>query len=157
MNKTELKKIVDQADQHCRSRGARLTHRRKQVLSGLLKSQKALSAYELMDVCQAEYGENLPAMSAYRILDFLQQEHLVHKLKLANKYVACAHIACEHAHEVPQFLICNQCQKVKEIGISKLTITKLRKHVEQAGYRLASPQMELNCVCETCLSGVELQ
>lgn len=147
-----VQRILDHAERHCQSHGARLTNKRKQVLSGLLQSDKALSAYELLDFYKAEYGVNLAAMSVYRILDFLQDEHLVHKLNLANKYVACAHIACDHEHAVPQFLICSQCQKVKEISISKSTIDELEQNVELAGFHLASPQLEMNCICENCMS-----
>ena len=56
-------------------------------------------------------------MSVYRILDFLIHEELVHKLETASLYIACAHIACDHQHETPQFLICDRCFTVKEIGI----------------------------------------
>lgn len=147
----KVKQIIDHAEQHCRTHGSRLTNKRKQVLSGLLQSEKALSAYELIDLCKAEFGETLPAMSIYRILDFLQDEHLVHKLNLANKYVACAHITCNHDHATPQFLICGQCQKVKEISISKSTIAELQKNVEHAGFHLISPQLEMNCICKNCM------
>lgn len=151
---SKINQIIDHAEQHCKSHGSRLTDKRKQVLSGLLKSEKALSAYELIDICKAEYGEAMPAMSMYRILDFLQSEHLVHKLNLANKYIACSHIACDHDHEVPQFLICSECQKVEEISISKSTISELQKNVEHAGFRLVTPQLEMNCICEDCLASV---
>ena len=103
--------IVQQAEQHCKARGARLTTKRKQVLAGLIQSNKALSAYELIDFCKKHYGESIPAMSVYRILEFLKDEHLVHKLNLANKYVACAYISCDHAHGIPQFLICGKMQQ----------------------------------------------
>ena len=147
-----IQQIIDRAEQHCSAHGSRLTNRRKQVLSGLLQSEKALSAYELIDFCKARFGEAIPVMTVYRILDFLQDEHLAHKLNLANKYVACAHITCDHAHAVPQFLICGQCQKVREIRIDKSIIAGLRNNVEQAGYHLASPQLEMNCVCATCMA-----
>lgn len=146
-----VNKIIDHAEQYCKTHGSRLTSKRKQVLSGLLKSGKALSAYELIDICKAEYGEALPAMSMYRILDFLKDEHLVHKLNLANKYVACAHITCDHDHAVPQFLICGECQKVTEISIKKSTIEELKGNVEDAGFSLKSPQLEMNCICHSCL------
>lgn len=149
---TRVEKIIDHAEQQCIAQGSRLTTKRKQVLSGLLKSKKALSAYELIDFCKAEYGETMPAMSIYRILDFLQEEHLVHRLRLANKYVACAHITCDHAHEVPQFLICGKCQKVKEISISKTTRAELQESAGEAGFHLASPQLEMDCVCDNCLN-----
>jgi len=93
----------------------------------------------------------MPAMSIYRILEFLEDEHLVHKLSLANKYVACAHISCSHAHAVPQFLICRQCSKVKEIGIKPAMIDELRASVNEAGFKLISPQLEMNCLCEGCI------
>jgi len=118
----------------------------------LLQSEKALSAYELVEYCKNEFGEKLPAMSVYRILDFLQDEQLVHKLNLANKYVACAHITCNHEHQVPQFLICDNCQKVKEISINKSTIDTLQSNVEKAGFHLVSPQLEMNCLCKQCLN-----
>ena len=148
MNSVES--IIQHAEQHCDRRGSRLTQKRKQVLTGLVKSDKALSAYELIDFCKQEYGESLPAMSVYRILDFLESELLVHKLNLANKYVACMHISCDHAHAVPQFLICKNCSIVKEITVEESTISDLGNTVKGAGYQLLSPQIELNCLCDNC-------
>ena len=130
--------------------GAKLTTKRKHVLGALLKSGKALSAYELIDLCKEEYDETLPAMSMYRILDFLQEEGLVHKLNLANKFVACSHITCDHAHAIPQFLICGSCQKVEEISIPADTIGVLQQNVKDAGFHLVSSQLEMNCICDTC-------
>lgn len=150
---TEVEHIIDRAERQCRTHGSRLTSKRKQVLSALLKFEKALSAYELIDVYKTEYGETLPAMSMYRILDFLEERFLVHKLKLANKYVACAHINCDHDHVVSQFLICGKCQKVTEIGIGKAMMKELQMNVENAGFRLASPQLEMSCICMSCASG----
>lgn len=151
MNNVE--KIISHAESNCKAHGARLTNKRKQILSGLLSAGKAMSAYELVDYCKDHYGESIPAMSVYRILDFLQEERLVHKLNLANKYIACAHITCDHEHGVPQFLICNSCQKVEEITINKSTINTLRKNVEGAGFHLVSPQLEMNCLCGDCKDG----
>ena len=149
-----VENIIEHAEQHCKVHGARLTNKRKLVLSGLLKSQKALSAYELVDYCKAELDEAIPAMSVYRILDFLKDEHLVHKLNLANKYVACSHITCDHDHGVPQFLICGQCQKVEEISVSQSTISELQHSVADAGFHLVSQQVELDCLCDDCMAQV---
>lgn len=147
---TSVQQILDSAEAQCRSHGTRLTDKRKNVLSGLLDSGKALSAYELVDYCKEEFGQSIPAMSVYRILDFLREEQLVHKLNLANKYVACSHITCDHAHEIPQFLICDQCSHVKEISVSRSLVDDLKKNVEEADYQLLSPQIELNCLCQAC-------
>ncbi len=142
--------ILDRAEASCRSNGARLTDKRKRVLSGLLNSQKAQSAYDLIDYMRTQYNENMQPTTVYRILDFLAGENLVHKLHLANKYVACSHISCDHSHEVPQFLICDECHSVKEIGVKKALISNLKTNVEHAGFILKSPQLELHCLCQDC-------
>jgi Fur family zinc uptake transcriptional regulator len=143
--------VIQHAEQQCIAIGARLTKKRKQILTGLIESDKALSAYELIEFCKQRFGEMLPAMSVYRILEFLEQQHLVHKLHLENKYVACVHISCDHAHAVPQFLICRSCSKVKELSINQSTISDLSETVQNAGYDFYRPQVELNCLCESCL------
>ncbi|WP_197473994.1 Fur family transcriptional regulator, partial [Oleiphilus sp. HI0066] len=77
---SQINKIINSAEQQCKAKGVRLTDKRKQVLSALIESKKALSAYELVDYLKDEFKAPLPAMSVYRILDFLQTEQLVHKL-----------------------------------------------------------------------------
>lgn len=145
-----LQSIIDHAERHCQQHGTRLTDKRKLILSGLIKSNQAMSAYELIDYCKKEFGETLPVMSAYRMLDFLQEEQLVHKLNLANKFVACSHITCDHEHKTPQFLICGVCQKVQEISIDTKVLKKLEKNVSDADFRLLSPQLEMSCICAEC-------
>ncbi|MEP1385892.1 MAG: transcriptional repressor [Paraglaciecola sp.] len=147
-----LEQVLAHAENHCENNGSRLTIKRKQVLTGLLISDKALSAYELIDFCKGEFGETLQPMSMYRILDFLNNQDLVHKLNLANKYVACEHINCNHEHLVSQFLICVECQSVKEINISKTVMTELQRNVLQVGFHLVRPQLEMNCICDACIT-----
>jgi len=52
-----------QVEQYCKKNGIRLTERRKQVLRELLQSEKALSAYELIEDCNKSGGKNISAMS----------------------------------------------------------------------------------------------
>lgn len=130
--------------------GLRLTAKRRQVLSGLLHSPTALSAYELVDFCHQLFGVVIPVMSVYRILNFLEAERFVHRLNLANKYVACAHIRCEHSHGAQQFLICGKCSKVAEISLAPEMVAEVHSAVAAKGFTLASAQLELDCVCESC-------
>ncbi len=137
---------------HCEKQGLRLTSKREKVLSGLLSSNKALSAYELVDYCKNEFGETIPAMSVYRILDFLQSARMVHKLSLANKYVACSHITCQHNHEDSQFLICIECQRVEEINMGRSTVRKIHEEADKEGFSIVNPQLEINCLCKSCVT-----
>jgi len=146
----DLHQKLEQAELKCANNGVRLTAKRKLVLSSLLVANKAMSAYDIVEHCKLVFGEVVPAMSVYRIMEFLEQNQLAHKLNLANKYVACCHIDCQHSHGVPQFLICGVCQRVKEIDLGKITELELKQGVRDAGFELVSPQLEINCICEKC-------
>lgn len=153
MNKQQLSRITSKARDICARSGGRLTEKRQRVLEILLLSDTPLSAYELTDVYGRACAESMPTMSVYRILKFLEDEHLVHKLNSTNKYVACAHIARGHAHEIPQFLICGKCQSAKEIAIPTSIVDGLGKLVGKAGYTLMNSQLELQCLCDQCSVG----
>ncbi len=149
----DISQTLQQAEANCDAHGVRLTTKRKRVLACLLESGRAQSAYELIDSVKQTYGDNMQPTTMYRMLDFLVSENLVHKLQLANKYVACSHITCDtcgHSHSVPQFLICNTCNRVDEVRIDSELIEQLTKNVDRAGYTLMSPQVELHCLCGDC-------
>ena len=150
--KTTAAATLKEVEQRCKAEGTRFTEKRKIVFSSLLESDKPLSAYELADYCREKHGQSIPAMSVYRILDFFQSQHLVHKLNMANKYVACAHITCDHEHGEPQFLICSTCQRVNEISLAKTAMNALKRSVDEAGFQLTSSKLEVSCLCQDCAS-----
>jgi len=148
---TTVENIIEHAEQSCKNHGARLTEKRKLILSGLIQSEKAMSAYELIDYCKAHFDENISAMTMYRVLEFLEEERLVHKLNLSNKYIACSHVVCDHEHdEAPFFLICNSCNNVEETSIMRSMMTALKKRIEQSHCQLVSSQLEVFCLCQSC-------
>ena len=65
--------------------------------------------------------------------------------------MACSHITCDHDHELPQFLICNNCDRVEEIGVQKALFNSLVGTAKTAGFDLVSNQIELEVRCENCL------
>lgn len=134
----------------CTKNGVRFTKKRQEIFETLVGLSAPVSAYELADAYRNNHGEAIAAMSVYRILDFLMEQHLVHKLSSTNKFIPCAHIACEHSHGTAQFLICDQCQAVKEITLKPDIVQELKKTAEQAGFELQGDQLELNARCELC-------
>jgi len=150
MTKTHISKVLIKAEAACHETGAKLTTKRKNVLSTLLRSEIPLSAYEIAEQYRQEFDEAIPPMSVYRMLDFMIEENLAHKLNSSNKYIACSHLACDHQHETPEFLICDNCHKVREIAIRTETIQALRDSVESADFYLSSPQLELHGICGAC-------
>ena len=150
MSNLATKRTLNNADALCRESGARLTEKRKRALTVLLDAPSPMSAYELKDEYENRYKESLTAMSAYRMLNFLVDEMLAHKLHSVNKYTACEHINCSHAHELPQFLICDICQSVSEAGIKRDTLKKLKADVSETGFTLNNQQLELHGICQRC-------
>lgn len=143
-------KTLQNAELICRDAGVRLTVKRKRALALLLEAPSPVSAYELIDLYHARYGESLTAMSAYRMLNFLVEETLAHRLNSVNKYTACEHINCNHAHDLPQFLICDNCQSVSEAGIQKHTLDQLRADILKSGFSMHNQQLELHGLCSKC-------
>lgn len=150
MSPEQLSSVVQTAKHICSSAGVRFTQKRQKVLEVLIDSPRPLSAYELIDQYQLTYKEEIQAMSIYRILEFLKDEQLVHKLNLNNKYIACSHIRCCQDHGMAQFMICTECGKVEEVTIPIELLDSLNKRVTQSGYTLSSPHLELACICDVC-------
>mgnify|MGYP006247390965 FL=1 len=146
----DIASSLSHAESLCADRGVKFTEKRKQVLTGLLESKKALSAYELTDYVRDKFNSQLPAMSVYRILDFLEEVDLVHRLDSAQKYVACSHIACDHEHELSQFLICRSCYFVEEISLGTSRMSALKRSAEKAGFRLTNQELEFDSLCGNC-------
>jgi Fur family zinc uptake transcriptional regulator len=151
MSRAGTQQILDRAADTCRADGSRLTDKRRSVLECLLQAGKPVSAYEVADAYEKRLGESIRPMSVYRMLDFLVEESLAHKLKSANKYVPCSHIVCDHDHQLPQFLICERCERVEEIAIGREILDSLAASARNAEFELTSPQIELNCICHQCL------
>ncbi len=147
-----IENSIQKAQSECSRTGLRLTDKRCKVLKILLQAEEPLSAYDIVDQFKSSYAESLSAMSAYRMLDFLIHANFVHKLETSNQYLACSHICCAHEHELPQFLICDQCHTVKEIGLRKQLLKELKGSIENSGFVLSSQQIELHGICKSCLS-----
>lgn len=147
---SDIDTAIQQAEQKCQSGGGRLTQKRRLILEILLENDQPQSAYEISDLYQIKSGDKIPAMSVYRMLDFLMENGLVHKLTSTNKFLACSHITCKHAHQTPQFLICDNCHSVNEIGIDTKLISALKKSIDASHFQLNSPQLELHGLCENC-------
>ncbi len=144
------KQLVKTARRACKARGISATSKRTNVLAVLLDQNKAVSAYELADCYEQTFNQPIPVITVYRVLDFFQSEHLVHKLETANKFIACNHANREHDHSPSQFLICNGCQKVEELSMSEAKFNELKQTIEQAGYYLTNTQLEMKCICQVC-------
>ena len=136
------------AESLCAERGQRLTTIRRKVLAALLGSHKPLGAYEIIDLL-APKGPRPAPITAYRALEFLHENGLVHRIESRNAFVACVHNHAVGALVV--FLICERCGAVGEASSSEVTAT-LTSAARAAGFTPKSPVIELTGICTHCLA-----
>jgi Fur family zinc uptake transcriptional regulator len=137
------------AEACCAERGQRLTPIRRAVLAALLRSHKPLGAYDIIE----QMAPNSPALApitAYRALEFLRQNGLVHRIASRNAFIACVH---NHAAgELVVFLICEGCEVVGEASSPAVTAT-LTSAAKSAGFIPKSPVIEITGICSHCATG----
>lgn len=121
-----------------------LTPARKHVLEILLAEHRAIGAYEILEELRNS-GHNAQPPVAYRALDYLRAQGLVHKIEHLNAYVACTH---PHGDHEPSFLICTDCNTVAE----SLTPAKstLKSEAKAAGFAVNHTVVEVIGTCAAC-------
>jgi Fur family zinc uptake transcriptional regulator len=133
------------AEEYCRERGEKLTPIRRKVLELLLTSGRATKAYSLLDDMRQIHPGSAPP-TVYRALDFLLSAGLVHRIESINAFTVCHDLTqCQHGILV----VCQQCGSVTELHQPKLR-QALVAQIEDAGYRLASEEIELKGLCSAC-------
>lgn len=142
--------IINRAKQLCRQNKVRFTKKRQQVFEQLLDYERPASAYDIADSYNKYHDASIAPMSVYRMLDFLIEQGLVHKLQSTNQFVPCAHITCSHSHGTAQFMICTKCKKTTEITLDSNITNSLQKTAHSAGFTINKEQLELMGVCNNC-------
>jgi Fur family zinc uptake transcriptional regulator len=142
---TALTAQLRTAETLCLQRGKRLTPIRRQVLEILLRQQRSLKAYELLDqIRNVQPGAAPPTV--YRALDFLVEQGLIHRLDAINAWAACLDAGGE-PHDV--LVVCTECGAVAELSDPALS-RQLAAKVSGAGFVLGSHETELRALCRPC-------
>ncbi|NBD95861.1 MAG: transcriptional repressor [Gammaproteobacteria bacterium] len=137
--------VIREVEQRCRQRGLRLTPTRKRVLELVLSAEGPVKAYDLLDKLKAEQPNAAPP-TVYRALEFLLENHFIHRLESLNAFVSCFHPAESHQG---QFLICDGCQAVIEIHDPGLT-RQLREAAEHEDFHPERQVLEIYGLCNDC-------
>lgn len=137
-----------------KEKGYRITRPRKLVLEILERSDASLSPYDIKDQLDA-LGEPIDTVSIYRILECLEQNHLVHRLLLQHgKVLKCkldheddCHLdQADHCHH---FLICRVCGRISEMHCPGLN-TLAKDVATRTGYIVEDHHLEFVGLCPSC-------
>lgn len=152
--KNSLAKI----ESFCLKQNVKLTRLRKEVLTLFIDHSSPISAYELLDLInkaqtiektatEEKTTKHYNIMSIYRVLDFLQQSALIHKLHTSNRYSLC----CHPEKKMCQLLICTTCGQKTELHHELLDKT-LEELAQKSGFQIAAHSIEITGLCRDCLS-----
>jgi len=139
--------LLARAIEICKSNNVRFTPVRQQVFTLMAEHQGAISAYELLEQLQKTDSKAKPP-TIYRALEFLLENHFIHRIESLNAYLMCCHLGCEHPM---QLLICDKCKCVIELS-DPIIDDAFSTKASQFGFNITNKVLEAHGVCESCVS-----
>ena len=140
-----IKNALDKAEKICREKSIRLTPIRKKVLELIWQHHKPVKAYDLLNqLSSGDHIEKPPTV--YRALDFLLENHFIHKIESCNGYIGCE---LDHTQMDSKFFVCDQCDEVKEVYEPKLD-KSLQDVSKKQGFTPNQTKIEIHGTCARC-------
>ena len=130
----------------CLKKQVRLTRQREKVLELIWQSHKPLGAYALMEMLSVDSTRRVAPPTVYRALDFLLEQHLIHRINSLNAFIGCPDP--HHSHQ-NQFLICKQCGIATEC-INDTLNTAIEQTGAAAGFAIDQHSVEIIGFCPNC-------
>lgn len=137
--------LLNKAYQHCVEHGHRFTGPRERVLKILLEENKPLGAYDILQLLSKEIESPKPP-TVYRAIQFWHQEGFIHCIDSLKSYVVCT-----GSHQIGQahFLICNQCDFVRELD-SVVDFTPITESAKSIAFSIKNCTVEIKGLCVDC-------
>jgi len=142
--------VLKVAEARCAERKLKLTPIRREVLQHLAASPSPMGAYDLIEKMHRESGRRPAPISVYRVLDFLLEAGLAHRIESRNAFVACAHR--HDGGDLVVFMICDSCGCVSEASGAPVQ-QDLSAIARAAGFSPATQVVEMFGRCAHCGDG----
>ncbi len=139
--------VLKVAEARCAEQKLKLTPIRREVLSHLAASPAPVGAYDLIELMHRASGRRPAPISVYRVLDFLLEAGLAHRIESRNAFVACAHR--HDSRDLVVFMICDSCGCVSEASGAPVQ-RDLAGIAEAAGFKPATQVVEMFGRCAHC-------
>lgn len=139
---------VSKAEIICRDQNLSLTPLRQKVLKLLWEGgHSAVKAYDLLEKLQKEDPSAKP-VTVYRALDFLLENHLIHKLESQNSFIGCNHPTRQHNCA---FLICTECHEVEECCNNGKLMDAITSLIDPKTFHIERVTLEIHGTCQHCI------
>ncbi len=140
-----ISSAISRAEALCRQQNARLTPTRRRVLSVIWQSHRPLGAYAITEAINQTEHRVLPP-TVYRVIDFLLELGLIHRIDSLNAYIGCAFPDAPHSDT---FLICRQCGSVAEC-CDDIIEQAISEATQRARFLPESRSLEILGLCPGC-------
>lgn len=132
-----------------RSKSTELSPHSRKVFELLSKSEKPMSAYDILDKLR-RHGIKAPP-TVYRALENLLERGMVHRIESLNAFIAC-HDEDEEDHDhnhTAQFAVCRSCNSVTEIHDHRLS-QLVHEMASRLHFNIEREMLELFGLCSKC-------
>ena len=143
---SELKASIHRDEEICKSNKLGLTEIRRQVFEIIVKNNKPIKAYEILDKISNINNKPSHPPTVYRAIDFLIENGFVHKLNSINSFVGCFH---PKAHKECYFLICKKCNIYQECCDDSLK-DRISKTAIHNNFVISNTTLEIEGHCLDC-------
>lgn len=132
---------IEFAERIVRQSGSRMTRIRRHVYMCLLKSDRPLRAYDILDMLDGIGAQKPPTV--YRALDWLIKMRLVKKVASVSKYVA---LQPQKGNQTVAFLLCQKCGQTESFDPGPMT-ESLKATAQKNGFDNCETVIEIvgNC------------
>lgn len=138
--------IIDKIETLCKKRNIKLTTQRRTVLDIMLKANKAMSAYDLLDLLKVSEPQAKPP-TIYRALEFLLEQGFIHKVESSNSYIICPHF--QDPEHLSILFICDICQQIIEKHSENIE-KQLKQLAQQNKFLIKHSVLEIHGECHLC-------
>jgi Fur family zinc uptake transcriptional regulator len=124
---------------------AHMTKLRRLILEVLVQAGEPVKAYDILELVR-QRGLRLTPSTVYRVLDFLENQNLIHRVNSLNAFVACA----EGQAQCHNFIVvCSSCLKTTEVCDQELYQSIFRR-LGDLGLALKGGRVEIQGLCPRC-------
>jgi Fur family transcriptional regulator, zinc uptake regulator len=138
--------LIEKIENLCKKRGIKLTTQRRTVLGIMLTANKAMSAYDLLDLLKVSEPQAKPP-TIYRALEFLLEQGFIHKVESSNSYIICSHF--QDPEHISILFICDKCQQIIEKHSENIE-EQLKQLAHQNQFLIKHSVLEIHGLCQLC-------
>jgi Fur family transcriptional regulator, zinc uptake regulator len=140
-----IAKALATAEKICARQKIQLTPIRRRVLELIWNRHAPIRAYDILGGLKKSDGALAPP-TVYRVLEFLLEAGLIHRIDALNAFIGCESPSEEHACQI---LVCSSCKRVQELDDAAI-IKVLSQKAKAAGFTAAAQSVEIKGLCAAC-------